>query len=601
MLLRALPTGLVAVGLLVSLAVPAAVGQVPTFEGEEVVVPGRRPQQVPTTPAYVTVIPAEELRRMGFLTLGEALRFLAEVSLRTAGVGPGGLVQASIRGSSPQQVLVLIDGIPLNSTAQFGVNLSTIALEDVERVEVLRGPYSAIYGNALGGVIQVVTRADARPQASAGGGSYGTTHASVRVGRAWPGGIFTLGAQFLGTAGDRPNSDASRWTGSARLVLNGSGTRSLTLTVNHTAGLSGLPGPTFFPSLTDRLTDQRTIASLTWAERGAGGQSTEARIWWLGDRLSFTSPGFASDDRGSAFGGAWQRVHRLSDVVVLTWGVEMEQVRFVSASTFSGFQAQATTAAGYLQYDVLLRPRTLLGVGVRYDSHPGYGGQVNPRLGFVHFITEGVRLRGGMGRAFRAPTFFELAFPGCSNPALRPEQAWAADLGLEAAVRPGLVARLNGFYTDARDLIVGGCLPMNVGSARIAGLSAEVVGRLGGPWLVSGNVTWSSGLDRGTGLPLLRLPAWQANVILRYAPRPDANLSLLVNYVSARDDLDTSTFPATRVTLARYATVGLRYEQKVGNRVIRAGVDNLFDARYETLRGFPGAGRTVFVQWGSTF
>lgn len=279
----------------------------------------------------------------------------------------------------------------------------------------------------------------------------------------------------------------------------------------------------------------------------------------------------------------------------------MEQVRFVSASTFSGFQAQATTAAGYLQYDVLLRPRTLLGVGVRYDSHPGYGGQVNPRLGFVHFITEGVRLRGGMGRAFRAPTFFELAFPGCSNPALRPEQAWAADLGLEAAVRPGLVARLNGFYTDARDLIVGGCLPMNVGSARIAGLSAEVVGRLGGPWLVSGNVTWSSGLDRGTGLPLLRLPAWQANVILRYAPWPDANLSLLVNYVSARDDLDTSTFPATRVMLAGYATVGLRYEQKVGDRVIRAGVDNLFDARYETLRGFPGAGRTVFVQWGSTF
>ncbi len=601
MLRHLLPTGLLAVGLLVSPAGRAAFGQVPTFEGDEVIVPGKRPQQVPATPAYVTVIPAEELRRMGFLTLGDALRFLAEVSVRAAGTGPGGLMQASIRGSSPQQVLVLIDGIPLNGTAQFGVNLSTISLDEVERVEILRGPYSAIYGNALGGVIQVVTRADARPQASAGAGSHGTAQASLRIGRAWRGGVFSLGALYLGSAGDRPNGDASRWTGTGRLLLDAGAGRSLSLTVQHTAGLSGLPGPTFFPSTTDRLTDWRTVASLTWSHKGTGGDSSEVRLWWLGDRLLFTSPGFVSDDRGNAFGGSWQQVRRLGEGAVLTWGVEMERVTFISSSTFSGFAAQATTAAGYLQYDVLLRPRTLLGAGVRYDSHPGTGGQINPRLGFVHFVSEGVRLRGGVGRAFRAPTFFELAFPGCSNPALRPETAWAADLGMESALRPGLTGRLNGFYTDATNLIVGGCAPVNVGSARIAGLSAEVVGSLGAGWLISGNVTWSSGLDRLTGQPLLRLPGWQANLILRHAPRPDRNVSLLVNYVSARDDLDTSTFPAVRVTLPGYVILGLRYEQKVGAVAIRAGVDNLLDAAYETLRGFPGAGRSFFVHLASAF
>jgi len=601
MLRRLLPTGVLAVGLLVSPAGRAALAQVPTFEGEEVTVPGKRPQQVGATPAYVTVIPADELRRMGFLTLGDALRFLAEVSVRTAGVGPGGLSQVSIRGSSPQQVLVLIDGIPLNATAQFGVNLSTITLDEVERVEILRGPYSAIYGNALGGVIQVVTRIDPRPQAAGGGGSHEAAQASVRVGRAWRGGVFSLGAHYLGGAGDRPNGDASRWTGTGRLQLDRGAGRSLSLTVQHTAGLAGLPGPTFFSSTTDRLADRRTIASLTWAEKGPGGESSEARIWWLGDRLLFTSPGFTSDDRGSASGASWQQVRRLGGGAVLTWGLEMEQVTFTSASTFSSFAAQATTAAGYVQYDVLLRPRTLLGVGVRYDSHPGYGGQINPRLGFVHFISEGVRLRGGVGRAFRAPTFFELAFPGCSNPALRPEAAWSADLGVEALLRPGLTGRLNGFYTDARDLIVGGCAPMNVGSARIAGVSAEVVGGLGGGWLISGNLGWTSGLDRLTGQPLLRLPAWQANLILRHAPRLDRNLSLLVNIVSARDDVDTSTFPATRITLPGYVILGLRYEQKIDAVVIRAGVDNLLDAAYETLRGFPGAGRTFFVNVAAAF
>ncbi|MGH7377825.1 MAG: TonB-dependent receptor plug domain-containing protein, partial [Candidatus Methylomirabilales bacterium] len=369
----------------------------------------------------------------------------------------------------------------------------------------------------------------------------------------------------------------------------------------HTVGAAGLPGPTFFPTPSDRIRDQRSLAHLTWAEKGEGGSSAEARLWWLGDRLIFTSPGFASDDRGTAIGASWQRVQRMDDRAVLTWGAEVESVSFHSSSTFSAFAGQATTAAGYVQYDLLLRPRTLLGVGVRYDSHPRYGGQVNPRLGFVHFATETLRLRGGVGRAFRAPTFFELAFPGCSNPGLRPEEAWAADLGAEATLRPGLTARLNGFYTAARDLFVGGCLPMNVGSARIAGLSAEVVGTLGGGWLLSANVTWSSGLDLQTGLPLLRLPGWQANLILRHAPRPDLNVSLLVNYVSSRDDLDTSTFPATRVTLPGYLILGLRYEQKIGVAVVRAGVDNLLDLPYETLRGFPGPMRTFFVTLGGSF
>ncbi|HEV8339118.1 MAG TPA: TonB-dependent receptor [bacterium] len=597
---RPWPTGLLVVGLLV-FAGETALSQVPTFEGEEVVVPGRRPQQLPATPAYVTVIPADELRRMGFLTLGEALRFLAEVSVRVAGAGPGGLSQPSIRGSSPQQVLVLIDGIPLNSTAQFGVNLSTITLEDVERVEVLRGPYSAIYGNALGGVIQVATRTDPRPQAAAGTGSHGAAQASLRLGGRWRGGVFSLGAQYLGSSGDRLNADASRWTANARLTLETGASRSLTFAAQHTAGRTGLPGPTFFPTPSDRISDERFLAHLTWAEKVEGGSSSEARLWRLSDRLLFTSPGFVSDDRGTASGASWQRVQRMDERTVLTWGAEVQSVTFRSSSTFSGFAGDATTAAGYVQYDVLLRPRTLLGVGVRYDSHPGYAGQVNPRLGFVHFASETLRLRGGVGRAFRAPTFFELAYPGCSNPGLRPEEAWAADVGAEATLRPGLTARLNAFYTAARDLIVGGCLPMNVGSARIGGLSAEVVGALSGTWLLSANITWSSGIDLRTGLPLLRLPGWQANVILRHAPHPDLNISLVVNVVSSRDDLDTSTFPATRVTLPGYAILGLRVEQKIGGPVLRAGVDNLLDLPYETLRGFPGAGRTFFVSLGGNF
>jgi len=220
-------------------------------------------------------------------------------------------------------------------------------------------------------------------------------------------------------------------------------------------------------------------------------------------------------------------------------------------------------------------------------------------LGFVHLASDRVRVRGSVGRAFRAPTFFELNYPGCSNPALRPEEAWAADLGLEAAPRPGLLLRLNGFATDARNLIVGGCDPQNVGSARIAGISAEAAWRIGEGWTAQGNLTWTDGVDRDTGLRLLRVPPWQASAVLRRIWPSGAAASLLVTYTSARDDLDTSTFPATRVTLPGYVTVGLRYEQSVGPLLLLAGVDNLLDARYETLRGYPAQGRTFFLQFAS--
>src|SRR5688572_10692081 len=125
----------------------------PTFELPEVVVPGRRPQPVTSTPASVAVLTREDLEQLGVVTVGEALQFIAEVHVRQQG-GLGALSLPSIRGSSPNQVLVLVDGIPVNSGIQGLFDLSTLSTAAVDRVEVLRGPFSAIYGGpALGGVI----------------------------------------------------------------------------------------------------------------------------------------------------------------------------------------------------------------------------------------------------------------------------------------------------------------------------------------------------------------------------------------------------------------------------------------------------------------
>ncbi|HEY3248556.1 MAG TPA: TonB-dependent receptor [bacterium] len=609
MRLRVVPAVCAIAGMLCALTwTPPVRGQEPPeFEGEEIVVPGRRSQSTATTPAYVTVIPGSLLRALGFLTLADALQFFAEINVRSAGSGPGGLQQVSIRGSSPQQVLILIDGVPLNGTSQFGINLSTITLADVDRVEILRGPYSAIYGSgALGGVINIVTRGDPQSEGSLAGTTTPGAQFAVRIGRKFPGGTISLGAERLWTQGDRPNSDALRWTAGGRIVFQRSPTAQLTLLLHHTSGEGGAPGSTVFPSLTDRVSDGRTVGSVTWTVKQPEGGERQARLWGLADRVTFLSPsaGYRAFSNGTAVGMSWQQVRQIPNGL-LTWGLEGQQVSFAyrDASPFGStrFSSSEVTVAGYVQYDVIIREKTLLGAGLRYDVDSLYGSQLNPRVGFVHFLTPALRLRGGIGRTFRGPTFGELFFPGCSNPGLKPESAWSADLGLEATVRPSLQVRVNGFATQARNLIVGGCNPRNVGLAAVSGLSGELVGRLADRWAVSVNATWTHASNLLTGRAILRVPAAQANMILRYTIDAKRSLALLANYVSDRTDLDFSVFPAKVVSLTPYLAIGARYERRLADWVIRVGVDNVFDVRYAPLRGFPAPRRTFYVQFGRAF
>jgi outer membrane cobalamin receptor len=562
--------------------------QPPTFELQEVTIAGKRPQPVTTTPAYVTVIPREELQRMGFLTVADALQFASEVSVRSTGSGMGGSQQASIRGSTPQQVLVMIDGVPLNSVSDFGVNLSTVAVADIERVEVLRGPYSAIYGSALGGVIHVITRSDRKTSAAARAGSFGTVVSEIRAAGP-PRSATSARFQYFSTAGDRVNSDGVWWTGTLKVQPDPDAGQQLAFSLERTVGQSGSPGPTTSPTPQDRIADRRTIASLSWMRQEPEGASRQTRVWWLGEELGFATVGFQSTSQASAVGLDWQMVSPQSSERVWTWGVEWQ-----SPSRSGSYQATSNTGAAYVQLDVVRGEKTFAGIGLRYDLDSAYGGQLDPRLGIVHFLSPAVRLRASLGRTFRAPSLGELYYPGCSNPGLRPEQAWSADLGLESTAWQGLAVRLNGFYVDATNLIVGGCTPQNVGSARMVGVTYEMVGRLAEQWALSANLTWTDGLSRVSGQPLLRVAPIQANLVLRYAWDENRTLSLLGNYVSARPDISGTTVAAS-------TTFGLRYDQPLGDATARIGVDNLFDTSYETLSGYPGPRRSVYVQFERVF
>ena len=565
----------------------------PEFELPEVISPGRRPQRAAASPASVTVLTAADLRRLGARTVGEAIGFVPEALARAYG-GPGSLITPSIRGSTAEQVLVLLDGVPLNGA--FGtVDLSTIPTDDVERIEVLRGPFSAIYGSgAMGGVISITTRRRARPAVAFGGGSFGVGSVSLAGG-----GDARLSLRYDAADGARPNSDLRSGYLSLRF---GGGLLGRTWDVSlvGTAASRGAPGSTFFPSLTGRQDDYRVVAALSM-ERDRGPVTDRVRLSVHRDGIAFREPAFGIADRheGTAWSGEWQRAIRKSATRVVAIGLDARHQTL--ASTSIGDRSE-TVGALYVQDDRSLGPRTLLSTGVRVDLHSTYGAQVNPRVGLVYFVRPDARLRLAVGRTFRGPTLADLYYPFdgfvMGNPLLRPEHAWSLDAGLDVVVRPGLVARASAFWSEVRDLIVYlpdaffVFSPQNIGSASIRGASVELDGALGPAWHARASATWMAATDGATGLDLPNRPRLAASLALTKSLARGGSLTATVAAVG-----DRFANAANTVTLPGYLTVGVTLQAPpIDGLLLRASVQNLFDAPYEAVQGYPAPGRTVFVE-----
>lgn len=597
---RLLQSALLLCVALVAGQVPAlAAPPLPEFELPDVVSPGRRPQRAAASPASVAVLTAGDLVRLGVRTVGEALAFLPETLARAYG-GPGSLITASIRGSSAEQVLVLLDGVPVTGALAGTVDLSTIPLDDVERIEVLRGPFSAIYGGgALGGVISIVTRRRAAPAAAVGGGSFG----AWSVGLAGGGdGRFSL--RYEAAEGARPNSDLQAGYLSLRLG-DQRGDRRWDFSLTGTSAVRGVPGSTLFPSPRARQEDRRLAAVLTLdrdhADRGGRSTTQRLRLSLHADGLAFRDPRWGIDDRhdGLTWSAEWQRVVRISPTRTVTAGADAvwQSLRSTSVGDRS-----AVSGALYLQDDRALGPRTLLSAGLRVDAHDASGVQVNPRVGLVYFVRPDVRLRLAAGRTFRGPSLADRYFPfdgfAVGNPGLRPEHAWSVDAGLEATLGPSVVLRATAFWSEVRDLILWVpdaafvFSPQNVGSASIRGASVEVEGMLAPLWRLRASSTRMVASDGATGLDLPNRPRHMAALALTRDLPNGGSITASAVHVEARfaDAANTVVLPA-------YVTAGLSLQMPLGaGLVLRASAQNLFDARFEAVQGYPAPGRSLWVE-----
>jgi iron complex outermembrane receptor protein len=430
---------------------------------------------------------------------------------RLGGVAAPALL--SLRGSTWEQVGVYLDGISLNLAAGGAVDLSTLPIGDVARVEVYRGVTPIAYGgSAIGGVVAVETR---RPEATgatleAGAGSFGTWLGGATASLAGDRGGVYVGLHALHTAGDftfvddkgtafDPSDDAtvarrnnrSREVDAAiRGYLSLPGDRELSVIALGFARDHGLPGLPRFATMQSRLTTERGVATLAYRsgdDLGAGGV-LRAQLYGYGLEQRLRDP---LGELGGAPGDARDRTVALGAIARARWApaawlapallVDLRRESFAPVELTTGERggastrmtgavgAEAALRSASLELAILpsLRVETARDVSAGRDSFgrfvpPGPAitrGLAIARLGVMQSPADGVALRANLGRYARVPTFLELY--GNSgfvrgNPALEPEHGITADLGAALAWRrgdAGLVVDAAGFAAFTDDLI----------------------------------------------------------------------------------------------------------------------------------------------------
>ncbi len=594
--------------------------------------------------AAVSVLDGATLRAEGVTHVGDALRRVPGLALaRTSSFGSQQAL--FLRGGQSNYVRVLVDGVPLNEPGGV-LDLGRITLDDVERIEVVRGPASVLYGSeAVTGVIQIFTRTGdgaTRVQSELGGGSFGALRASLGGSGRVLGAQWSLQGDRHASDGVLPYNNAYRndgIVGSLRLAPDARTdvrvmTRYNTSMYEYPTGSAG--------ALEDRnaeRTEHRLVSGVEVGRRWSSRVETRAQLTAM-DLLPRTNDG--SDDAADTLGfyGYYARgtvkrrsadartTVRLGDAQFVTlgadWARDTERSQSVSQSEFgdfpSSFAAARENAALYAQWHGE-RARLSYTIGGRLDENTAFGRFTTMRVGTAWRAAERVRVRASVGSAFKAPSFFENFAEGFTvgNADLKPETSRAADLGVELTLPRGATVQVTAFAQRFRNLIqytgappaMGDPNYYNVAAANADGVEVELtLAELLGVQASVGH-TWTdtrvvdAGFDTAPeanfvqGGRLLRRPEHVTTLQLRRALGAMGTASVAVVRTGEREDRDFATWPATVVVLDAFTTVDASAELRVpvtganARFILRA--ENLLDVRYQQIAGFDSPGRVLYA------
>ena len=611
---------------------------------EDIVVTATRiPISANAVTSSVTVLQGEELRARGVTYVLDALRAVPGLSVVQGGTF-GALTSVFIRGGESDYVQVLIDGVPLNQPGGF-YNFANLSMANVDRIEVLRGPASVLYGSdAAAGVVQIFTRQGAGPtRASAGvrAGTYGSVGFAADVAGSTERTAYSFAVDRFVTNGIYDfNSDYDNTVVSGRFQVRPDEVTDLALNLRYRDSKFHFP-----TDATGNIVDQNayTLDEATTASIDAGRFFTdriEVRLL-LASNVTGGGTNDAQDNAADTLGFyAFRSLQDLSrqsvDVranvypqpgLVVTAGAHFEQQeeRFFNESesefgpSNGSTDVERSNRAYYTQFLAETGPLSVV-LGGRLDDNEAFGTFATYRAG-GSLRWGGTTLRASVGRSFKAPTFFENFATGfvTGNPDLDPERTFSWETGLRGVLLDGRVVVAGTYFSQTFDDLIQFTFAetpnyVNVAEAEASGIEIEVIVEPVADLVVSGSYTYldtkvvDAGFASGAGATfvegarLLRRPASTFSGEVSFRGWDRGSFSIAVNRVGDRDDRDFATFPAEPVVLPSYTTVDLATQVDLlparmsGTQLTwTLRLENVFDEQYVEVFGFPARGRTVTV------
>jgi vitamin B12 transporter len=579
----------------------------PVYPLDQIVVTASRaPQPITATLQSTTVITAQDVANSGQSTLIGVLQRLGGVEIGANG-GAGQPTGVFIRGANSTQTLVLVDGLRMGSATTGTTAFENIPLDQVERIEIVAGPLSGLYGSdAIGGVIQIFTKSGSGAPPgyalSAGYGTYNTAKASGNASYRDKNYDVAIAAgyessdQFSATKPSIPfdqfNPDRDPYRNA-----NVSGRFAYRFAPDVEIGVSGFysEGKTHFDAGpdTDDVNKQRLSNYAAYLQnRFTPGWQSLLRVGRSTDDIDTTGafPGHFRTDQDQA---TWQNTF---DVTGGTLVAGAEYLRQTVSSDTEYTTTSRTIGSGFAGYTGDFGPHGVQGM-IRYDDNSQFGGHTTGSVGYGYRVTDALRLRATAGTAFHAPTFNDLYFPSFGNPDLEAERSKSFDVG--ADWHSGTHA-LSATYFQNRiyDLIVFSSetfLPENLDSARIRG--GEF--RYQGTWLdtdIRAKLTLQDPVDLQNGALLPRRAKSYGSIdAARTWNAWRYGLELVAS--GARFD-STDEDPSTR--MGGYTVVNLYVAYTIApGWTAELRWNNVGDKDYELAKGYntPGSNVFVWVRW----
>jgi vitamin B12 transporter len=609
----------------------------PADDPETIVVTGTRsstPVRVDRSGSAITVLDAAALEERQTRTVSDILRDVPGIAVSRI----AGQTQVRLRGSEANQTLVLIDGIEVSDPFSGEFDFGTLVADDRARLEVLRGPQSAIYGSdAIGGVIQYITASGRESAGLTGrieGGSFGTINGAARIAGV-SGALDYALTGTLNTTDGTPNArggnrDLSNDTGAVSLKSTWAPADHVRVTAVGRYSRSEQafndtdndPASPTFGFIVDtpgnRLVNEAVYGLVRGEIALLDGRWTHAATAQFADtrRDGFVTSGRASGNSGDRLKGSYESSLRLGEGPLrhqITFALDLERERFrntdPSGSAFTG--RRRTDNVGIVgQYDLTLGDHATFGASVRHDDNDRFADATTYRVQGSYRFDSGTRLRGAAGSGVKNPGYYELFgyFDGRfnGNPNLKPEKSEGWEAGVEQTVAADRVTfGATYFRSTLRDEIVTTypaptfvATPDNsAAKSRQRGVEAYLNARIGTAWRIDAAYTYLHA--REAGRSEVRRPAHIGSAALSWrAPQNRGGVTLVARYNGRTDDVaytDPSYAPV-RVPLRDYVLVNLSGDVAIASRLsLFARIENLANERYEDVFSFTNPGRAAYA------